>query len=132
MHQEKGYYVGADAYITKPFNVNILEIRIANLLKAQANLIRKLKQDIILEPKQHTITSPDELFLEHAISTIEQNLTNPDCNTSIFIEQMNMSRTVIYTKLKALTGQNISTFIRTIRLKKASLLLMQTQMNISQ
>lgn len=132
MHQEKGYYVGADAYITKPFNVNILEIRIANLLKAQANLIRKLKQDIILEPKQHTITSPDELFLEHAISTIEQNLTNPDFNTSIFIEQMNMSRTVIYTKLKALTGQNISTFIRTIRLKKASLLLMQTQMNISQ
>jgi len=132
IHQEKGYYAGADAYITKPFNIHILEIRIANLLKTQANLMRKFKQDIILEPKKPTMTSPDELFLENAIATVEQNLTNPHFNATMFVEQMNMSRTVLYTKLKALTGQNISTFIRTIRLKKAGLFMMQTQMNISQ
>ena len=131
-HQEKGYLTGADAYITKPFDAKILETRVDNLLKTRANLIRKFKQDTILEPKKLTITSPDELFLEQAISVVEQNISNPNFNVSTFIEEMNMSRTVIYTKLKTLTGQNLSTFIRTIRLKKAALLLTQTNMNISQ
>src|SRR5690606_35183051 len=79
-----------------------------------------------------TITSPDEAFLSKAISLVEENITNADFNVSTFIDEMNTSRTVIYTKLKALTGQNLSTFIRTIRLKKAAILLSQTNMNISQ
>lgn len=132
IHQEKGYNIGADAYITKPFDATILEIRVDNLLKTRASLIRKFKQDIILEPKKLNITSPDEIFLEKAIDIVEQNITNPDFNAGMFIEQMNMSRTVIYTKLKALTGQNLSAFIRTIRLKKAGLLMSQTNMNVSQ
>ena len=132
VHQEKGYRTGADAYITKPFNAEILALRVDNLLKTRANLVRKFKQDTILEPKKLTISSPDELFLEKAISIVEQHINNPDFNVSAFIDQMNMSRTVIYTKLKALTGQNLSTFIRLIRLKKASTLITQTQMNVSQ
>jgi len=132
IHQEKGYRTGADAYITKPFNAEILELRVDNLLKTRANLVRKFKQDTILEPKKLTISSPDELFLEKAISVVEQYISDPDFNVSAFIDQMNMSRTVIYTKLKALTGQNLSTFIRLIRLKKASRLITETQMNVSQ
>jgi len=130
--QKRGYYTGADAYITKPFNVDILELRVDNLLKTRENLIRKFKNDLILEPKELTITSPDETFLAEAIAAVEENISNPDFNVSMFIDQMNTSRTVIYTKLKALTGQNLSTFIRTIRLKKAAMLLTQTNMNISQ
>lgn len=132
IHQEKGYITGADAYITKPFNSNILVTRVDNLLKSRANLINKFKKDIILEPKNLTVTSADELFLENAISIVEKNITNQDFNTKIFIEEMNMSRTVLYTKLKALTGQNLSEFIRMIRLKKSGQLLVNTQMNISQ
>lgn len=132
VHQEKGYRTGADAYITKPFNAEILSLRVDNLLKTRANLVRKFKQDTILEPKKLTISSPDELFLEKAIAIVEQHISNPDFNVSAFIDQMNMSRTVIYTKLKALTGQNLSTFIRIIRLKKAGTLITQTQMNVSQ
>ncbi|NGM61046.1 response regulator [Sphingobacterium sp. SGG-5] len=130
--QKMGYYTGADAYITKPFNVDILELRVDNLLKTRENLIRKFKNDLILEPKELTVTSPDETFLAEAIAAVEENISNPDFNVSMFIDQMNTSRTVIYTKLKALTGQNLSTFIRTIRLKKAAMLLTQTNMNISQ
>ena len=63
---------------------------------------------------------------------MENNINNQDFDTKIFIEQMNMSRTVLYTKLKALTGQNLSEFIRMIRLKKSGQLLIQTNMNISQ
>lgn len=132
VHQEKGYRTGADAYITKPFNAEILVLRVDNLLKTRANLVRKFKQDTILEPKKLTISSPDELFLEKAISIVEQHISNPDFNVSAFIDQMNMSRTVIYTKVKALTGQNLSTFIRIVRLKKAGTLITQTQMNVSQ
>ncbi len=130
--QKRGYYIGADAYITKPFNVDILELRVNNLLKTRENLIRKFKNDLILEPKELTITSPDEAFLSKAITLVEENITNADFNVSTFIDEMNTSRTAIYTKLKALTGQNLSTFIRTIRLKKAAILLSQTNMNISQ
>src|SRR5690606_32190754 len=132
VHQEKGYRTGADAYITKPFNAEILALRVDNLLKTRANLVRKFKQDTILEPKKLTISSPDELFLEKAISVVEQHISDPDFNVSAFIDQMNMSRTVIYNKLKVLTGQNLSTFIRLIRLKKASTLITQTPMNVSQ
>ncbi|TYR37348.1 response regulator [Sphingobacterium phlebotomi] len=132
VHQEKGYRTGADVYITKPFNAEILALRVDNLLKTRANLVRKFKQDTILEPKKLTISSPDELFLEKAISVVDQHISNPNFNVSAFIDQMNMSRTVIYTKLKALTGQNLSTFIRIVRLKKAGTLITQTQMNVSQ
>lgn len=132
VHQEKGYRTGADAYITKPFNAEILALRVDNLLKTRANLVRKFKQDTILEPKKLTFSSPDEIFLENAISLVEQHISDPNFNVSAFIDQMNMSRTVIYTKLRALTGQNLSTFIRLIRLKKASILITQTQMNVSQ
>lgn len=132
VYQEKGYDTGADAYITKPFDANILEVRVDNLLKTRSNLIRKFKKDAILVPKELTATSPDEVFLGRAIAVVEQNIGTEDFNASMFISEMNMSRTVIYTKLKVLTGQNISTFIRTIRLKKAGQLIIQTSMNISE
>lgn len=132
IHQERGYTIGADAYITKPFNAVILVTRVDNLLKTRASLISKFKKDVILEPKNFTVTSADEIFLETAISIVENNITNQNFDTKVFIEQMNMSRTVLYTKLKALTGQNLSEFIRVIRLKKSGQLILQTKMNISQ
>lgn len=131
-HQEKGFSIGANAYITKPFKANLLETRVDNLLKTRANLVRKFKKDIILKPKELTITSTDELFLQKAIKVVEENITNPEFNTNMFIELMGMSRTVLYTKLKALTGQNLSTFIRIIKLKRAGQLISKTKMNISQ
>lgn len=132
IHQEKGYITGADAYIAKPFKANILETRVNNLLKTRANLIGKFKKDIILKPKELTITSTDEVFLQKAIEIVEQNITNPNFDTNLFVDLMHMSRTVIFTKLKALTGQNLSTFIRIIKLKRAGQLLAKTNMNISQ
>lgn len=132
IHQEEGFKLGANAYITKPFNANILETRVNNLLRTRANLIRKFNNDIVLKPEELTITSTDELFLQKAIKIVEENITNPDFNTSNFIDLMNMSRTVLYTKLKAITGQNLSTFIRIIKLKKAGQLLSKTDLNVSE
>jgi signal transduction histidine kinase/DNA-binding response OmpR family regulator/streptogramin lyase len=131
-HKERGYSNGANTYITKPFNPNILETRVDNLLKTRASLIKKFKKDIVLNPKELTITSTDEIFLQKAIKVVEKNITNPNFNTNMFIDLMNMSRTVLYTKLKALTGQNLSTFIRVLKLKRAGQLIIKTDMNISQ
>src|SRR5690606_37875215 len=123
IYQEKGFDTGADAYVTKPFNARILQKRIDNLITTRANLIRKFRNDITLEPKNLKITSTDEAFLQKAISTIEKGYTDQNFNATTFVAEMNMSRTVIYTNIKALTGQNISTFIRIIRLKKDAILI---------
>ncbi|MFD1616290.1 two-component regulator propeller domain-containing protein [Gelatiniphilus marinus] len=130
--QKTGYLTGADAYITKPFDVNILELRVANLLKSRKSLINKFKKDIILQPKELTITSADEVFLKKAIEVVEQNISNPEFSIANFIDQMGTSRSVLYRKLKALTDQSISEFIKTIKLKRAAQLISKSDMNISE
>lgn len=131
-HHEKGYEIGADAYIEKPFNSKILKLRVINILQTRANFIQKFKNESILEPENLAVTTPDEIFLKSAFSVVEQNINNEEFSASLFVDEMKMSRTVIYTKIKALTGQNISSFIRTIRLKKAGILLTETTTNVSQ
>tara|TARA_B100000809_G_scaffold43630_2_gene37910 strand:+ start:49078 stop:53193 length:4116 start_codon:yes stop_codon:yes gene_type:complete len=131
-HQKTGFKIGADAYITKPFDASILELRVHNLLETRKNLTAKFKKDIILNPKELTVTSADELFLEKAIEIIEENITDPEFNVHYFTNQMNMSRSVLYRKLKALTNQSITEFIRTIKLKKAGQLVANTKMHISE
>lgn len=132
IHRKEGYKYGADAYITKPFDATILEVRVDNLLNSRKSLISKFKKDIILKPKELTITSADELFLKKAIEIVESNISDVDFNVNVFTEQMNMSRSVLYRKFKAITDQSISEFVRTIKLKRAGQLLSQTNMNVSE
>jgi len=132
IHKGQGYKLGANAYITKPFDAHILEVRVDNLLKSRENLISKFKKDLILKPKELTITSSDEKFLEKAIQTVEKNIADSEFNVYMFTDQMNMSRSVLFRKIKALTGQSISSFIRTIKIKRAGQLLAKTSMNISE
>ncbi|MBL4746381.1 MAG: response regulator [Flavobacteriaceae bacterium] len=132
IHKGQGYKLGANAYITKPFDAHILEVRVDNLLKSRENLISKFKKDLILKPKELTITSSDEKFLEKAIQIVEKNIANSEFNVYMFTDQMNMSRSVLFRKIKALTGQSISSFIRTLKIKKAGQLLIMTTMNISE
>ncbi len=131
-HHEKGYLNGADVYITKPFDANILDIRVKNLLQSRINLITKFRNEIILEPKELTVTSTDEIFLKKALGIVEANLSNSDFSIDIFISEMGMSRSVLYRKLKALTGQSITEFIRNIKLKRAGQLILNSDMNISE
>ena len=130
--QKEGYKTGADAYVTKPFDSSILEQKVKNLLKTRQNLIKKLKKDIILKPKELEITSADEIFLKKSISLIEQNINNADFSINDFITEIGMSRSALYRKLKALTGQSITEFIRTIKLKRAAQLISQTKRTISE
>lgn len=130
--QKEGYKIGADAYVTKPFDANILEQKVKNLLKTRENLIKKFKKDIILKPKELKITSADEIFLKKSISLIEENINNSEFTIQDFITEIGMSRSALYRKLKALTGQSITEFIRTIKLKRAAQLIAQTKLTISE
>lgn len=131
-YQKVGFETGADAYVTKPFDASILELRVVNLLNSRKNLIAKFKQDIILQPKEITATSADEVFLKKAIDLVEANISNSSFTIKDFVGEMGMSRSVLYRKLKALTDQSISEFIKAIKLKRAAQLMEQTDMTISE
>ncbi|MFS4493433.1 two-component regulator propeller domain-containing protein [Maribacter sp. 2308TA10-17] len=129
--QKIGYDTGADVYITKPFDANLLTLQTANLLKSRQNLIKKFRNEIILEPKKIDLESPDEIFLRKAIGIVEEHISDSDFMASTLVELMHMSQTVLYRKFKALTGQSISEFIRMVKLKRAAQLLVQTDLNIA-
>lgn len=131
-HQQEGLQTGADDYIAKPFNSELLELKVNNIVRSRQKLQHKLRQSLILEPGDFTFNSPDEAFLKQAIGIIEKHLANSDFNVHVFIEEMGMSRSVVYRKIKALTDQSTIDFIKETRLKKAAQILADPSRNISE
>ncbi|MBU3024449.1 hybrid sensor histidine kinase/response regulator transcription factor [Zobellia galactanivorans] len=129
--QKIGFETGADAYVTKPFEAHLLKLQVQNLLATRKKLAKKFRKDLVLEPSELKLVSTDEVFLKNAVDIVEKNLSNAELNASFLSEHINMSQSVLYRKLKALTGNTISEFIRGIRLKKAGQLLRETELNIN-
>ena len=123
LSQKEGFEAKADAYITKPFNLNILQIRIKNLLETQAYRKRLFKKAIVIQPRDITSSTVDESLIKTAIAIIQQNVDNSAYTVEQLSTDMHMDRTVLYRKLMAIVGQTPSAFIRSIRLKQAALLL---------
>ncbi len=128
----KGLEIGADDYICKPFNVKLLKIRIRNLIDSRKMLQQKFRKDILLEPKEVTVTSSDEKFLTRAMEVVENHISDSNFSVMVFVKEMGMSRSVMYRKLEAVTGQSVNEFIRTIRLKRAAQLLSLNEFTISE
>lgn len=131
--QMEGLETGADDYITKPFDANILRLKVINLIRLRENMCQLFQDTKVLniEPKQVTITSADEKFLQVVMDEIEKKMSNSEYKVEDLEEAVNMSRMQLYRKLKALTGQSANEFIRSMRLKRAAQLIAQDQMNIS-
>jgi signal transduction histidine kinase/ligand-binding sensor domain-containing protein/DNA-binding response OmpR family regulator len=128
----EGIEAGADDYIVKPFNFKILETRIKKILQNQKTAQQKFSAKISVEPKEITITSLDEQFIQKAFELVEKNMGNPEFTIDEFSREMAMSRMLLYKKLMALTGKAPLDFVRTMRLKRAAQLLAGSQMNISE
>lgn len=128
----EGYKVGADAYIAKPFDMDVLLARISNLLEKQEKRMHDFSHSASLDVKNIADSAPDEKFLKEIISLIEKNITDSDYTTDSLAADMAMSRMSLYRKMKALTGQTPSDFIRTVRLKAAAELLKSGQRNVSE
>ena len=110
---------GADAFISKPFNLAVLHARIRNLLKYKERKAHDFKNQLVFEIKELDYTSIDEDFMQRAIDCVNRHLEDSDFDQPQFVEEMGTSKSTLYKKLKSLTGLNTSAFIRNIRLKAA-------------
>ncbi len=131
-HEIEGLSYGADDYITKPFDLVILQAKIENILSVRQSLKQKYTSEILLQPRNVILSSPDERFLQKAIDVIEANIADPDLDIERFALEIGVSRMQLYRKLNALTEMTVKEFVRSIRLKRAAQLLVQRKLNISE
>ncbi|TZF86280.1 response regulator (plasmid) [Pedobacter sp. BS3] len=128
----EGFETGADDYITKPFAFSILNARVWNLLDSRQKLRERYKKEIRLEPQNIVLSSADDKLLMDLMSYIEQHLDNPDLTVDELSREVAVGRATLYKKIKALTGQTVNDFVRSIRLKRAAQLLEQGKHTISE
>ena len=128
----EGLQHGADDYITKPFNIDHLKLRIQKFAEWAATNHKTFNQKIDVEPSEITITPLDEEFVARALKLVENHIAEADYSVEQLGRDMGMSRTNLYKKLIFITGKGPHDFIRTIRLKRAYRLLQKSQMQVSE
>ena len=130
----EGLDVGADAYVVKPFNINLLIKQSLNLIENRNRVeIKPLKEKEIkdlLSPKP--LPSSDQVLLEKVVRLINENISNPNLNVDFLSKNIGVSRVQLYRKLKELSDQSPSDFIKTIRIKQAAELLANQKVQISE
>lgn len=127
-----GLETGADDYITKPFNNELLKVRVQKLVELRAKLRQRYSQEVILRPKDIAISSADEKFLERVQRLLDEKLADSKFNAGSFSADVGMSRMQLHRKLKALVGLTTTEFIRSQRLKMAAHLLEASDINVSE
>ncbi|HEY0769895.1 MAG TPA: ATP-binding protein, partial [Sphingobacteriaceae bacterium] len=128
----QGFEFGADDYITKPFNFEILQSRIRNLIHQRQLFQQHFQKHLTVKASEVQITSLDEKLIKSAVETVERNINNPDFSVEELSRLMGMSRVLLYKKLLSLTGKSPIEFIRSIRLQRAAQLLEKSQCNVSE
>jgi signal transduction histidine kinase/ligand-binding sensor domain-containing protein/DNA-binding response OmpR family regulator len=127
-----GLETGANDYITKPFNFEVLHAKIKNLLQLQSTMQSTYSKQLKLIAPEVVIDSPDEKLLTEIVSYLEKNLTNPQLSVENLSKQIGMSRSTLYTKLLELTGETPVEYIRSYRLGKAVALMGKGNLTISE
>ncbi|MGA9637818.1 hybrid sensor histidine kinase/response regulator transcription factor [Flavobacterium sp.] len=130
--EKEGLKNGADGYIRKPFDMELLELKLKNILKYREELRRRFNRDTTLQPNEVTVTSADERFLQKAIEVVEKHMMNTEFSVELMVKEMALSRSNLYLKIKELTGLSSSEFIRNIRLKRAMQLLEQSDLSVKE
>ena len=131
-HEMAGLSYGADDYVTKPFDILILQTKIENMLSVRKALKEKYTRELILKPSEVTISSPDDRFLQKAMEVVERNISNPDFDIEKFATEAGVSRMQLYRKFNALTNMTVKEFVRSVRLKRATQLLMEKKLTITE
>ncbi|WP_437921829.1 two-component regulator propeller domain-containing protein [Sphingobacterium sp. LRF_L2] len=128
----KGIEGGADDYITKPFDKEILTARVNNLIQNRHRLHQYFHSAITLQVNDHKIPVEYKDFLEQAIAVVEANLQDVDFSVKTLAEQLGMSHSNLYRRIKSISGKSANEFIRYIRLRKVARLLIDTNANINE
>ena len=129
-----GYKLGADAYLAKPFDRELLLAVISNQLKNREAIRQKYKESHLLPPEAtpSQTNNLDEEFMLKLNKLIYDNLSSRELDVKFLTTQMGMSRTPLYAKLKALTNMGVNDYINMIRIDKACQLLVGSSMNITE
>ncbi len=131
-YQIEGLEIGADDYITKPFNFKFLKLRIRKFIEWTERTHNIFSQKLDVAPAEITITSLDEKLIEKAINIVEEHISDSEFSVETLGSAVGLSRGHLYKKLMALTGKGPAEFIRTIRLKRGRQLLEKSQLQISE
>ena len=131
--QMLGYKLGADAYLPKPFEMEMLLSVIQNQMRNREYIKSRYRgNQFILSPQEATFSNADEQFMIKLNEMIDQNLSQPDLDVKFLTVQMAMSRTSLYNKIKELTGMGANDYINRRRIDKAIILLIQSDMSITE
>ena len=127
-----GYDAGADSYISKPFNFDMLMVRIRKLIEQQEKRQELFHQTIEVTPSSITVNSLDEEFIQKALQCVEKNMDNTEYSIEDLSSDVGLHRSHLYRKIQSITGQTPIDFMRSIRLKRAAQLLKGSQYRISE
>jgi hypothetical protein len=127
-----GFETGADEYIIKPYNEDFLLSRIKNLVSNRKLLKEKFINSNLLNPKEISINSQDQIFLEKLYKSLEENIQSTNLNAQLIAEELNISHSAMYKKIKALTGLTFVEFYRDYRLSIAKQLIQEMGYSVSE
>lgn len=131
-YQLEGLKVGADDYLPKPFSMSVLRTKIQNTLRTRSRAFERYSNSTEVEPEKIAMNSMDEELLRKAIEVVERNMDNVEFSTEQFASEMNMSRSNLHLKLKAITGKSAIEFIHKIRFNRACQLLKEGKYSIAE
>jgi signal transduction histidine kinase/ligand-binding sensor domain-containing protein/DNA-binding response OmpR family regulator len=128
----EGVEVGADLYISKPFQPDLLKLQVENLILSRKRIIQKFRSGEISTIKDITINPLDEIFMDKVVGWIMKNIDNDEFGVEELGQDVGMSRSNLFRKLKAITGQTPIEFIYFVRLKRSMELLLERKLNVSE
>ena len=128
----KGYSIGVDGYLVKPFDASLLKTRIENILKIRFNLKQQFSGEVESDVTALAHSQIDVELISRLTELIKENISNPDLSSTFLCEQLAMSSSKLYRKIKQLTDLSPNEFIRTVRLKKSAILLKTKNHNVSE
>nr|WP_294941768.1 two-component regulator propeller domain-containing protein [uncultured Mucilaginibacter sp.] len=126
----KGIEGGADDYISKPFDKELLKARVAGILRNKNNLQKYFYNEITLNATNQKIPAEYKTFLDNCIKVVEKHLMDPDFNIQTLAGELGISHSSLYKKIKFISGQSANGFIRFIRLRKAAEILINSRHNV--
>ena len=128
----EGLRIGADIYVVKPFNMRRLVMQCNNLINTRRILQNKYARQLDVKAEKIATNELDQKFIEQATRVVEENMENPEFCVETFSREMGVGRTVLFQKIKGITGSTPNNFIMNLRLKKAAYFLLNApEMNIS-
>lgn len=128
----KGVECGADDYISKPFEKELLVARVNTILRSRNNLQKYFYNEVTLQQNSLKISAEYKQFLEKCIAIVEKYLDDETFTVKVLVREIGMSHSNVYRKVKSISGQSVNSFIRFIRLRKAAELFINTDANVNE